>query len=294
MRAAIICVVLACSVVAVKADTVRKSQQSQSPKKVAAKTSSSMREPTTPNKKGKAVLQPVSSRSGKKSIKTSTGIRANAPKGATTPAVKAKKKWVQLKQIMTNRPSKNKSLLASKKNGKQATESRSLAARQPLSQPKIMGARLVPSPAEEMMPPSHEVNARGILATAFHYLKTAYRAGGSSPRGFDCSGFTHYIFSRHGISLPRSSVEQAQRGFPVSAGQLRAGDLVFFSTFRRGISHVGIFIANGLFIHSSGYGKGVMLDSISSSYWGRRFIAARRVDLSGAKQYAMAEAPNAG
>ncbi|NMC63016.1 MAG: C40 family peptidase, partial [SAR324 cluster bacterium] len=122
--------------------------------------------------------------------------------------------------------------------------------------------------------------------TAYNYLKTAYQMGGSSPRGFDCSGFTRFIFAKHGIELPRSSVEQAQRGKAINKEELRTGDLVFFSTFRRGISHVGIFIANGLFIHSAGRGKGVSLDNMLAGYWQQRYRAARRVDLSGARQYA--------
>ena len=154
--------------------------------------------------------------------------------------------------------------------------------------PQIISVRA--SAAEQAaVPVSHDVKASGLLRTAYHFLKTTYRSGGSAPSGFDCSGFVHYIFNMHGINLPRSSSEQAQKGVSVQMTQLRPGDLVFFSTIRRGISHVGIFIKNGLFIHSASNGKGVSLDSLGSDYWSSRFRLARRVDLSGAKQVALAD-----
>lgn len=108
----------------------------------------------------------------------------------------------------------------------------------------------------------------GIVSTAFNYLGTPYVWGGTSPRGFDCSGFTQYVFRKKGIYLPRTSREQARVGERVSRSNLRPGDLVCFP------GHVGIYIGNDQFIHSPRPGKSVTVASLSSR---RNFICGRRV-----------------
>lgn len=207
------------------------------------------------------------------------------------------KRWVEQKKIPMVAVSKKKEQLALNLRKPLQKFRKQLSI--PVRAPVVRSA--VPSEearADSALPLSdvNESTAKNILQTAFHYLKTAYRIGGSGPAGFDCSGFTSFIFRKHGISLPRSSVDQAQEGKVVAQHELKPGDLVFFSTFRKGISHVGIFIANGLFIHSAGRGKGVSLDNIFSQYWASRYRTARRVDLTGADQIAAADdtAPFAG
>jgi cell wall-associated NlpC family hydrolase len=86
----------------------------------------------------------------------------------------------------------------------------------------------------------------GVVGIAMHYLGVPYVWGGSSPRGFDCSGLVMYVFAQIGVSLPHSSYSQAGMGTPVSINQLEPGDLVFFT----GASHVGIYIGGGQFIHA--------------------------------------------
>lgn len=195
---------------------------------------------------------------------------------AAAPEPKPKKKWIVQKPV----PGRSYA-------GREAPQREALMEVVPPAQPRILGARLSSAPMGAT--PQHEDRAQGILKTAYRYLRTAYRMGGTGPSGFDCSGFTRFIFAKHGVALPHSSVEQAQEGKPIDKAELKPGDLVFFSTFRRGISHVGIFIANGLFIHSAGTGKGVSLDSLGSNYWGGRYRGARRVDLSSARQIALAD-----
>ncbi|WP_172257629.1 C40 family peptidase [Saccharibacillus deserti] len=105
---------------------------------------------------------------------------------------------------------------------------------------------------------------------------TPYRTAGTTPNGFDCSGFTSYVFDKLNINLPRQSSSQYSAGSKVDKSDLRAGDLVFFNTNGRGISHVGIYVGNGKFAHSSS-SNGVRYDSLGSSYYAERYVGAARV-----------------
>ncbi|NLN76119.1 MAG: LysM peptidoglycan-binding domain-containing protein [Armatimonadetes bacterium] len=116
-----------------------------------------------------------------------------------------------------------------------------------------------------------------LIQTALACRGTVYRRGGTSRGGFDCSGFTRYVYAKYGVALPHSSAAQASKGAAVSKSDLQPGDLVFFQTSSRGISHVGIYIGNGNFVHAASRGRGVTVDSINSSYYGPRYRGARRV-----------------
>ena len=118
--------------------------------------------------------------------------------------------------------------------------------------------------------------AQKIISTARQYIGVPYLWGGTTPNGFDCSGFVQYVFDLHGISLPRTSKEQFTAGSWVSKSNLQPGDLVFFNTSGSGVSHLGIYIGNGQFIHSSS-SKGVTISELSNSYWAARYYGARRV-----------------
>ena len=116
-----------------------------------------------------------------------------------------------------------------------------------------------------------------IIATAKKYIGVPYVWGGESPSGFDCSGFVQYVFKVHGISLNRTTETQYKHGSYVSKSNLKPGDLVFFqNTYRAGISHVGIYIGNGQFIHASS-SKGVTISNLSSSYYTTHYYGARRI-----------------
>lgn len=116
-----------------------------------------------------------------------------------------------------------------------------------------------------------------LIDTALSCRGARYVRGGTSRGGFDCSGFTRYVFAKYGISLPHSSAAQAKLGTPVSRDNLQAGDLVFFETYRRGISHVGIYIGDSKFVHAESRGRGVNVDSLNSAYYASRYRGARRV-----------------
>lgn len=101
-------------------------------------------------------------------------------------------------------------------------------------------------------------------------LGTPYRAGGASPRGFDCSGFVRYSFNEAGIHIPRTSAQQYTQSQKISQQELQPGDLVFFNIRGRKISHVGIYLGQGQFIHAPSSGKAVSIDSLNNPYWKAR------------------------
>ena len=124
---------------------------------------------------------------------------------------------------------------------------------------------------------SASVTRQQIVDNAKKLLGTPDVWGGSTPKGFDCSGFVQYVMNLSGISLPRTTTEQYKVGTYVVKSSLQPGDLVFLqNTYRSGISHVGIYIGDGKMIHASS-SKGVVTSSLSSSYYTQHYYGARRV-----------------
>ncbi len=116
-----------------------------------------------------------------------------------------------------------------------------------------------------------------LVAFASQYVGVPYVWAGRSPSGFDCSGFVWYIYNNFGIGLPRMADGQFDVGLQVTRRDLLPGDLVFFSTYEPGPSHVGIYIGNGQFIHASSGASGVVITSMSKAYYLERYLGARRV-----------------
>ncbi len=117
-----------------------------------------------------------------------------------------------------------------------------------------------------------------LIALAKDLRNIRYRRGGTSPKtGFDCSGFVRYVFQHAlGIELPVGSAAQFRVGDQIDRSQMQAGDLVFFRIAGQRISHVGIYVAEGRFIHAPSAGKVVRVDSLEENYWARRFAGAKR------------------
>jgi cell wall-associated NlpC family hydrolase len=121
--------------------------------------------------------------------------------------------------------------------------------------------------------------ASSLVGNALGFLGVPYRRGGSSAEtGFDCSGFVKSMYEQTvGLILPRKAEQQAAATQRIDKADLQPGDLVFFNTMRRAFSHVGIYIGEGKFVHSPKPGSEVRIESMSLSYWTRRFDGARRV-----------------
>lgn len=123
-----------------------------------------------------------------------------------------------------------------------------------------------------------EKDNTGIVDYAKSYLGTKYVKGGSSPSGFDCSGFTKYIYSNYGVNLPSSTSGQANAGIKVEKSDMQVGDLIIFNnSSNSSVGHVGIYIGNNQFIHASNPGDVVKITSLSLDYYSKRFVSARRV-----------------
>lgn len=122
-------------------------------------------------------------------------------------------------------------------------------------------------------------NGSAVVAYAQQYLGTPYAYGGTGPGGFDCSGFTRYVYAHFGITLAHGATPQMSSGYSVSRNNLQPGDLVFFfGTYNTSsaASHVGIYVGNGQFIHASS-SQGVIISSLSETYYANRYLGACRV-----------------
>jgi cell wall-associated NlpC family hydrolase len=122
--------------------------------------------------------------------------------------------------------------------------------------------------------------ASDVVVGALNMIGVRYRWGGNSPdSGLDCSGFVRYVFQDTlGLDLPRRAEEMSRVGEKVRVSDLKPGDLVFFNTVRRTISHVGIYIGDNKFVHSPSTGSTIRVDDLDDRYWEKRFKGARRVE----------------
>ena len=118
-------------------------------------------------------------------------------------------------------------------------------------------------------------NGSSVVATANQYIGSRYIYGGTTPSGFDCSGFTSYVYKKYGVSLSRTAAGQYSNGVAVSKGELQPGDLVMFG--KSGINHVGIYIGGGKMVHAANPSRGVTTDTINSGYYGTNYVGARRI-----------------
>jgi cell wall-associated NlpC family hydrolase len=120
---------------------------------------------------------------------------------------------------------------------------------------------------------SRRSNWSMVVETSKKYIGVPYASGGVSQSGFDCSGFVQFVYKQHGLLLPRNSTDMFHEGARVT--DLRSGDLVFFNTSGTGVSHVGIYIGNNRFISATS--KGVKIDHLYDSYWGPKYLGAKRI-----------------
>ena len=143
-------------------------------------------------------------------------------------------------------------------------------------EPAPVPAATPASPAAGRSPGS-SFDGYALVGTALSFRGTPYRNGGTDPSGFDCSGFTWYVFAQYGVSLPRAVQEQYRVGKSVKPEDLSPGDIVFFTTTDPGPSHVAIAIGGDEFVHAPSSSGVVRVEHLSSSYWSPRFLGARRL-----------------
>lgn len=142
---------------------------------------------------------------------------------------------------------------------------------------------LASRPLVESMPvvAGSELSAKGkmLVDSAMAYRGVRYRRGASLPsRGFDCSGLVYHILKSYGMKSPRTAAELFSLGTRVKREELKEGDLVFFAnTYKRGISHVGIYIGNGRFVHASSRGGQVMVNHLDEEFYAKHYAGARRI-----------------
>lgn len=133
------------------------------------------------------------------------------------------------------------------------------------------------APAQAARPA--QTSGRAYINTAAsRYLGIRYALGGMGAGGIDCSAYTMRVFQQLGVRLPRTAAAQWGTGYAVSSRNLQAGDLVFFNTTGRGVSHVGVYLGNGMMANANSYyGRSIVEPLFSNPYWASRYIGARRV-----------------
>jgi cell wall-associated NlpC family hydrolase len=133
------------------------------------------------------------------------------------------------------------------------------------------------SPDSAPPTPVSGIDSYALVGAALSLRGTPYKNGGTDPQGFDCSGFTQYVFSQFGLPLPRAVREQYRVGKAVKAEDLAPGDILFFTTTDPGPSHVAIAIGGDQFVHAPSSTGVVRVERLGSSYWSPRYLGARRV-----------------
>lgn len=118
--------------------------------------------------------------------------------------------------------------------------------------------------------------AAEVIKNAQKYMGVPYVWGGNTPNGWDCSGYTQYVMRESGITIPRTAAEQYNTGSAVNKSDLKIGDLVFFTTYKPGASHVGFYMGDGKFIHASSAAQKVTINSLSEDYYSEHYIGSRR------------------
>ncbi len=141
--------------------------------------------------------------------------------------------------------------------------------------PKAVSA---PQAVPQRVAPKTTTHQGGIVRTAaLRFLGIAYHLGSTGGGALDCSAFTRSVMAQLGVRLPRTSREQYGSGSPVARGDLRAGDLIFFNTLGRGVSHVGIYLGGGQFAHANSYLGRSVIEDLGVAYYSARYVGARRV-----------------
>jgi cell wall-associated NlpC family hydrolase len=144
----------------------------------------------------------------------------------------------------------------------------------------VVAVALVVRPASAGAQAPPDALASELVVRALALVDAPYRYGGRTPAGFDCSGFVGFVFGESaGLALPRRSEDIGRIGDSINKSDLLAGDLVFFNTLGRRLSHVGIYIGEGNFVHAPARGGRVRVERMTDPYWVARYNGARRLEV---------------
>lgn len=201
-----------------------------------------------------------------KATKTSTSL-ASLKKGTEVVVFAKDNEWSKVKVNGKEGYIKTSLLSATKP---EVTTSRALEQERQQTQAQVQ-AQETPAQAQPATQSTGSGMGQQVCDYARNYLGCKYVYGGTTPNGFDCSGFTQYVYKHFGVNLNRTAEAQASNGTYVAKSDLKAGDLVIFS------HHAGIYLGNGTFIHAANSGTGVVTTSLSDSYYVRNYITARRI-----------------
>lgn len=144
----------------------------------------------------------------------------------------------------------------------------------------LLGSALLAGGCASTPPPVNSVTpktAERATETALAMVGKPYRYGGSSPKGFDCSGLVHYSYARAGVRLPRDTSGLRDVSRPITLRQAQRGDLLFFNEEGKRSSHVALYLGGSRFVHAPSGGKHVHVADMSNGYWQRSFAEARRI-----------------
>jgi len=149
-----------------------------------------------------------------------------------------------------------------------------------LARPKPASRPQTPGQAARGPVPAPSASASSVVGFATQFVGSRYVWGGASPKGFDCSGFTQYIYKQYGLNLPHSSAGQYSTNFGTmisNPDDLRPGDIVFFvNTYKRGISHVGIYVGGGDVVQALSPRQGVGIANLNGGYWAQHYYGGIR------------------
>lgn len=206
------------------------------------------------------------STAGVKKEKVTTASAASVKKTQVSKTSTAKKKTSTAKTSKAKSTAKTTAKKTASTKAKKTTSTKKSASTSRRTATPSRGGRTTYSPGK----------AGQVIEYAKNFMGVKYVFGGASSSGFDCSGFTMYVFKSIGVDLPHSATGQSKMGTPVGRDELKLGDLVFFETYKKGISHVGIYVGNGSFIEASS-SRGIAVTSLSSSYYAPRYKGAVRI-----------------
>ncbi len=191
-------------------------------------------------------------------------VQSEAPSKPTA----EQKPVVQSKPVVEARPAVAEKPIAAKPVAEKPVASKPVAEKPTTNKPASEEPKVAAGSSDK---------GASVVSIGMQYVGYPYVWGGTTPRGFDCTGFLYYVYNKAGVRLPRDMGSQINSGPRISRSDLQPGDLLFWSnTYKAGLSHAGIYIGNGKFVHAENPSTGVVVSSMNTAYWASRYSGATR------------------